>query len=158
MNSTGSTLAREAPRADQPEVAVPFEVELEPAVEAASGVLDDPLAVPAADRARIRVLVVDDERTLRDACVSVLQVEGYTVAATGRGDEALEMMRRARFDIVLLDLYMKQISGLELLKSILAIAPNTIVLIMTGKPSVSSSVEALRLGAWDYLPERKSVV
>lgn len=153
MNSSGSSLARETSRADQSEVAVPFEVGLEPPVEGAGDALDDPLAVPAADRARIRVLIVDDERTLRDACASVLQVEGYTVAAASRGDEALEMMRRSRFDIVLLDLYMKQISGLELLKSILAIAPRTIVLIMTGKPSVSSSVEALRLGAWDYLPK-----
>jgi DNA-binding NtrC family response regulator len=109
--------------------------------------------VPAPLRASIRVLVVDDERTLREGCVSVLQADGYNVISCGRGDEALDMARRQHFDVMLVDLFMTPVPGLEILKSVLASSPNTIVIVMTGNPSVSSSVEALRLGAWDYLPK-----
>src|SRR5947209_14018693 len=55
-------------------------------------------------RASIRVLIVDDDRTLREGSASVLRVQGYNVTAVGRGDEALDLIRRAHFDIVLCDL------------------------------------------------------
>jgi len=109
--------------------------------------------IPASVRGSIRVLVVDDERTLREGCASVLQMDGYTVIGCGRGDEALEMVRRSHFDILLVDLFMTPVSGLEILKSVLGSSPSTIVIVMTGNPSVASNVEALRLGAWDYLPK-----
>jgi DNA-binding NtrC family response regulator len=121
-----------------------------PGVE--TGIADSD-AVPPAVRASIRVLVIDDDRTLREGCASVLQVEGYNVTVSGRGDEALEMVRRAHFDIVLVDLYMTPVSGMEILKAVLAARPSAIVVVMTGNPSVASSVEALRVGAWDYLPK-----
>ena len=104
-------------------------------------------------KASVRVLIIDDDRTLREGCATVLQVEGYNVTVCGRGDEALEMMRRAHFDIVLVDLFMTPVGGMDILKSVLTIRPNTIVIMMTGNASVSSSVEALRIGAWDYLPK-----
>src|SRR3954470_21750996 len=109
--------------------------------------------VPMEARASIRVLVVDDDRILREGCASVLQVEGYTVASSGRGDEAIEMFRRARFDVVLVDLYMTPVPGIEILKAVLEAQPSTIVIVMTGNPSVASSLEAMRIGAWDYLPK-----
>ena len=104
-------------------------------------------------RAAIRILVVDDDRTLREGCVSVLQVEGYNVTSCGRGDEAIEMVRRTQFDVVLVDLYMTPVSGMDILKAVLGANPDAIVVMMTGNPSVNSSVEALRVGAWDYLPK-----
>ena len=64
----------------------------------------DALSPPVASRATIRVLVIDDDRTLREGCASVLQVEGFNVTTSGRGDEALELFRRTRFDIVMVDL------------------------------------------------------
>jgi two-component system response regulator HydG len=109
--------------------------------------------VPQALRSSIRILVVDDDRTLREGCASVLQVEGYNVTVCGRGDEAVEMVRRAQFDLVLVDLYMTPVSGMEILKAVLTARAETIVVMMTGNPSVNSSVEALRVGAWDYLPK-----
>ncbi|HYC50047.1 MAG TPA: sigma-54 dependent transcriptional regulator [Gemmatimonadaceae bacterium] len=109
--------------------------------------------VPRELRASIRILVIDDDRTLREGCSSVLQVEGYNVTSCGRGDEAIEMVRRANYDIVLVDLYMTPVPGMEILKAILAARPESIVVMMTGNPSVNSSVEALRVGAWDYLPK-----
>jgi DNA-binding NtrC family response regulator len=113
----------------------------------------DTAAVSAKLRSSIRILVIDDDRTLREGCASLLQVEGYSVSVSGRGDEAIEMIRRAPFDIVLCDLCMTPVSGIEILKAALEIRPDTIVVMMTGNPSVASSVETLRLGAWDYIPK-----
>jgi DNA-binding NtrC family response regulator len=113
----------------------------------------DSSAVSAKLRSSIRILVIDDDRTLREGCASLLQVEGYSVTVSGRGDEAIEMIRRAPFDIVLVDLCMTPVSGVEILKVALEIRPDTIVVMMTGNPSVASSVETLRMGAWDYIPK-----
>ncbi len=111
------------------------------------------LPIEPATKSSINVLVADDERTLRESCASVLGVEGYNVAVAGRGEEALDMLRRRRFDIVLLDLYMNSTSGMELLAAALAANPDTIAIVITGRPSVETSLEALRAGAWDYLPK-----
>ena len=111
------------------------------------------VALTAEGKGSIRMLVVDDEHTLRESCASVLEMEGFSVLTCGNGDEARNMVKRRQFDIVMLDLNMSQVSGLELLQDTLAAHPSTIVIIMTGNPSVESSLEALRLGAWDYLPK-----
>lgn len=113
----------------------------------------DPLSIPSEIKASIRVLVVDDERTLRESCASVLQMDGYNVTLVGRGEEALDTVKRRKFDIILVDLYMSQISGLDILRATLQAFKDTIVVVMTGNPSVTSSIEALRAGAWDYLPK-----
>src|SRR5258705_376388 len=118
-----------------------------------SGNLNAMLSIGPETKARIRTLVVDVEHTLRESCASVLRLEGYDVTLCGRGQEALEILKRRPFDIVLVDLYMSQVDGLGLLRAALATNPDTIVIVMTGNPSVESSVEALRQGAWDYLPK-----
>ncbi len=101
----------------------------------------------------LRVLVVDDEPSLAQGCASILQVDGHAVTICTRGEEALELVRRQRFEMVLLDLYMSQVPGLELLRACLSANPETLVLVMTGNPSVESSLAALRAGAWDYIPK-----
>src|SRR5438128_468678 len=111
------------------------------------------LAIGADAKARIRILVVDDEHTLRESCATVLRHEGYDVTVCGRGQQALDLLKRRAFDIVLADLYMSQADGLVLLRAALATNHDTIVIVMTGNPSVESSVEALRQGAFDYLPK-----
>ena len=110
------------------------------------------------ERSDLKILIVDDERTLSEGCASVLRSEGYSVATSTRGQEAEDLLRRRRFDIVLLDLYMSEVSGLELLKVVMDVHPETVVIIMTGNPSVNSSLEALAAGAWDYLPKPFSPV
>ena len=75
------------------------------------------------------------------------------MSTCGRGTEARDLVRRREFDIVLLDLYMSQVPGMELLDVCLETTPATLVIMMTGNPSVESSIEALRAGAWDYLPK-----
>jgi two-component system, NtrC family, response regulator AtoC len=101
----------------------------------------------------ITILVVDDEDTLRESCASVLGAEGFDVSVCGKGREARTLLQRRAFDIVLLDLHMGQVSGMDLLAVCLESHPETIIIIMTGNPSVASSIDALREGAWDYLPK-----
>src|ERR1019366_6438914 len=113
----------------------------------------DMLSMPADIKASIRILIVDDERTLRESCASVLRGEGYNVTLAGRGEEALELLRRRQFDLVLVDLFMSQVPGLEILNASLEANRDCLVVVMTGNPSVTSSIEALRMGAWDYLPK-----
>jgi DNA-binding NtrC family response regulator len=109
---------------------------------------------PALDaKSGLRILVVDDDRTLREGCASVLQMDGHALTAVGRGDEAVELVRRRRFDIVLVDLYMTPVTGMDVLKATLEANRDTVVVVMTGNPSVASSIDALRAGAWDYLPK-----
>ncbi|MGH7445222.1 MAG: sigma-54-dependent transcriptional regulator, partial [Longimicrobiales bacterium] len=91
--------------------------------------------------------------TLRETCVSMLRMQGFDVASAGRGDEAMDLLRRRPFDILLLDLYMAPFTGLDLLRVAIARRPETLVIVMTGNPSVASNVEALELGGWDYLPK-----
>jgi DNA-binding NtrC family response regulator len=117
--------------------------------------------IPAADslmispelKASLSVLVIDDERTLRESCRSVLESDGYRVEVCGRGADGLVLVQRRRYDIVLTDLYMSDVSGMDLLKAAVEASPGTIVIVMTGNPSVASNVEALRAGAWDYIPK-----
>src|SRR6266513_1521706 len=102
---------------------------------------------------KLRALIVDDDRTLREGCASVLRNEGFSVEVTGRGEEAIQMVHRSRFDIMLVDVYLEPVSGIDVLKAVMATAPSTLVVLMTGNPSVESSIEAMRIGAWDYLPK-----
>src|SRR2546422_4873882 len=67
--------------------------------------------------ASIRVLIVDDERTLRESCASVLQYEGYQVNVCSRGEEARDTLRHNRFDIALIDLCLPEVSGMQLLRT-----------------------------------------
>jgi DNA-binding NtrC family response regulator len=113
----------------------------------------DPLSISSEVKSSLSILIVDDDRTLREGCASVLQMDGYNVTTLGRGDEAVELVRRRKFDIVLVDLFMTPVPGMEILKAALGAHKDTIVVVMTGNPSVTTSIEALRSGAWDYLPK-----
>jgi DNA-binding NtrC family response regulator len=101
----------------------------------------------------MRALIVDDDRTLREGCASVLRAEGLNVEVSGRGEEAIQMVHRTRYDIMFVDVYLEPVSGIDVLKAVMATAPSTLVVLMTGNPSVDSSIEAMRIGAWDYLPK-----
>src|SRR6266550_4097402 len=104
------------------------------------------LAIGPDARARVRILVVDDEHTLRESCAGVLRHEGYDVTVCSRGQDGLDLLKRRAFDVVLVDLYMTQVDGLALLRAALGTNHDTIVIVMTGNPSVESSVAALPEG------------
>ena len=109
--------------------------------------------IGAEARASIHVLIVDDEYTLRESCASLLRQEGYRVSVCAEGEEAIETVRRRRVDIALIDIYLEGMSGLDLLRGCLEAKPDLLAVMMTGNPSVESSVVALSAGAWDYLPK-----
>jgi len=102
---------------------------------------------------KLRVLVVDDDAALRATCASLLQLAGYDVMVASRSQEALDLLRRFSFDILLVDLHTSHVNGLTLLRTALATRRDTVVIAMTSNPSLDSCVEALREGAWDYLPK-----
>ncbi|HEX8905652.1 MAG TPA: sigma-54 dependent transcriptional regulator [Longimicrobiaceae bacterium] len=101
----------------------------------------------------ITVLIVDDEELLVKSCGQILSSEGYSVHTEGRGRNALDFVRRQRPEIVLTDLMLPDMDGLALLKEIKKLAPETLVVMITGFATVDSSVEAIRAGAYDYIPK-----
>jgi response regulator RpfG family c-di-GMP phosphodiesterase len=78
-------------------------------------------------RETIEVLVVDDEHTLRESCASILRADGFPVTVCARGEDAMELLQRRRFDIILLDLYLPKMSGMDVLEVALKESPGTIV-------------------------------
>jgi DNA-binding NtrC family response regulator len=119
----------------------------------ADTLLPEDTATESATDVPLRILVVDDDHTLRESCASILEIGGHDVTVAARGHEALEFLKRRRFDLALIDLYMADVSGMELLRAGIQANPELIPIVITGKPSVTSSVDALQAGAWDYLPK-----
>jgi len=97
------------------------------------------------------VLVVDDEGAIRYSVSKTLQRIGYQVDEAASGEEALEMIARHEYEVILTDIRMPGLSGVDLLKRIKDISPDGIVILMTGYASLGTAVESLRLGAHDYL-------
>ena len=111
----------------------------------------DPVS-SAATRAGGRLLVVDDQRNMRTTTALVLRQEGYAVDEASSGEEALRMIEAApAFDLVLTDLRMAPMDGLELVRRILELSPGTQVVVMTAYGTIESAVEAMRRGAADYV-------
>src|SRR5215467_5054925 len=110
--------------------------------------VDHPIS-PESESAQI--LVVDDEGAIRYSISKTLQRVGYQVSAAASGEEALEMLADQNFDVVLTDIRMPGLTGVELLSKIREKAPDAIVILMTGYASLGTAVESLRLGAHDYL-------
>jgi len=98
-----------------------------------------------------RVLVVDDERRQRDILQMILEAEGYETTAAGNGRQALQVAEGGGFDVVLTDLKMPDLNGIELLSEILKLQPSPLVVLMTAHGTIDSAVEAMRKGAFDYL-------
>lgn len=100
---------------------------------------------------RIRILVVDDDSLVRRSLCEVLSFEGYSCFNVGDGLEALALLKETPFDIVISDMKMPKMEGLELLKRIKAGYPETAVIMVTGFGSIESAVSAMREGALDYV-------
>ncbi len=101
--------------------------------------------------ARKSILVVDDEKNQREILETILSGEGYDVTTASSGEAAMKFVESRRFDLVLTDLKMTGMDGLELLKELTNFDKSIIVILLTAHGSVDSAVDALRLGAFDYL-------
>src|ERR671939_1376176 len=100
---------------------------------------------------RKSILVVDDEKSQREILEMILSDEGYDVTTAASGEAALKFARDKRYDLVLTDLKMTGMDGIELLQKLLAHDSSIIVILLTAHGSVDSTKEALRRGAFDYL-------
>jgi len=104
-----------------------------------------------ADQAR--VLIVDDEANICRSCVKILAQLDVEVKTALNGVEALALAAEASFEVVVTDLKMTRLGGMEVLRRIRETDPDTRVIVMTGYASVASAVEVMKLGAFDYLPK-----
>jgi DNA-binding NtrC family response regulator len=98
-----------------------------------------------------RVLVVDDEKSMRDLLAITLQKAGYDVTLAEGGEAAIEAIRRDPFDAIITDLRMPKIDGLQVLRSAKELSPDTAVIMVTAVASTETAVEAMKLGAYDYI-------
>jgi two-component system response regulator PilR (NtrC family) len=97
------------------------------------------------------ILLVDDESTTQDTLGMFLETEGYRVATAGSGKEALTRIESEEFDVIVTDVVMPDVSGLEVLERSRVLNPAAAVVVITGHATVEMAIEALRRGAWDYL-------
>ncbi len=98
-----------------------------------------------------RLLIVEDEETLRESLIRVFSREGYDVLGAGSAEAAMEMIDADVLDLVISDIILPGFDGIELLKRIKEKQPETVVIIMTAYASVETAVDALRAGAYDYV-------
>lgn len=100
---------------------------------------------------KANILIVDDERTIRESLEMILKEEGYETAVASNGKEALNIASAKPFDVIITDLKMPEMDGMTLLNKCMKICPQTSVIIITAHGSLDSAIEALRIGAYDYI-------
>src|SRR3954462_7665964 len=98
-----------------------------------------------------RILVVDDERVIREILSDFLSLEGYVVRTVEDGMEALKELQRRSYNLVISDLKMPNMTGLELIERITALGIPVLTVIMTGFGTVETAIEAMKQGAYDYI-------
>ncbi len=97
------------------------------------------------------LLIVDDERATRESLEEILTLEGFQVALAESGEEALAVLRETPIDLMLLDLKMKGMDGLQTTETAKQIAPDTVIIMLTAHGTLESAIAAMRRGAFDYL-------
>ncbi|MDP2167162.1 MAG: sigma-54 dependent transcriptional regulator [Thermodesulfovibrionales bacterium] len=100
---------------------------------------------------RHKILVIDDEEIVRVSCLRSLSAKGYSVKTAKSGTEGLMMLDKSPFDVVLTDLKMPDMDGIEVLTRIKDKSPDTEIIVITGYGTVSSAVQAMKYGAFDYI-------
>ncbi|HAR46148.1 MAG TPA: Fis family transcriptional regulator, partial [Nitrospiraceae bacterium] len=99
----------------------------------------------------LKILIAEDEEITLKHLVNALQLEGHEVTGVSRGDDALRLVEDRRFDVLIADIKMPGMTGIELLGTIRERNIETDVIVVTGFGSVGSAVEAMKLGAYDYV-------
>ena len=98
-----------------------------------------------------KILVVDDEEVTRLSLAEILSLEGYEVASARSGEEALQKLEKETFDLVLADLVMKEVDGLQVMEAAKKLSPEIVVIMLTAYGTLESAIQAMRQGAYDYL-------
>jgi len=97
------------------------------------------------------ILVIDDEESMRAGCIQTLAEDGYRVRAVENGRKGLDRTNKESFDVILLDLKLPGIPGMEVLTRLKENDPNSVVIVITGYATIDSAVEAMKRGAYDFL-------
>jgi two-component system, NtrC family, response regulator AtoC len=100
---------------------------------------------------RVRLLIVDDEQTIRKLCITVGEALGFICLEADSGESALVLLEEQPVHMILSDMVMPQMSGLEFLEKVKKLLPRTEVALMTGHGSIETAVQAMKLGAYDYI-------
>jgi two-component system response regulator AtoC len=108
-------------------------------------------AVLTKDELRIRLLIVDDEQSIRKLCMTVGEALGFICVEAESGESALALLEEQRVHMILSDMVMPHMSGLEFLEKVKKLLPRTEVALMTGHGSIETAVQAMKLGAYDYI-------
>jgi len=108
--------------------------------------------------AKNRILVADDEEALRNVLSSELEGEGYTVKSAADGQEAITLVQKNDFDLILLDIKMPNVDGFEVLKYVKDHAPKTKVVMLTGFADLKNAIESKKLGAEDFVSKPYDLV
>jgi two-component system nitrogen regulation response regulator NtrX len=103
------------------------------------------------------ILVVDDERNVRSSLKGILEDEGFETCCVGSGEECLSAITRTEFDVVMLDVWLPGMDGLQVLEAIRRAAPSTSVIMISGHASIESAVRATKLGAFDFIEKPLSL-
>jgi len=105
------------------------------------------------DSFKPKILVVDDEKVIREGCHEALSSEGFNVILAENGEQGLKMIGKEHFDIILLDLMMPGLSGFEVLSHVKKLHPDTVIIVITGYATIEHSIEAMKNGAFDFIPK-----
>ncbi len=111
------------------------------------------MSTGAGAKVKGRILVVDDESRIREACRMVLEEMGFDVVLAADGEQGLALIRDRHFDIILVDLMMPVMSGFDVLAAVREHHPDTVVIVITGYATVEHSIEAMKKGAFDFIPK-----
>ena len=98
-----------------------------------------------------RILIIEDEKSMREVLRILLEEEGYEITAASNGLEGMEYLRDDIFDLVVTDIKMPKADGFEVLKKVKELSPSTIVIMITAFGTTESTIEAMKLGAYDYI-------
>jgi len=101
--------------------------------------------------ANTTILSIEDDDFVRDIIVAFLEDVGFNVLQAINGREGLEVFRKEKPDLVLMDLRMPEMDGLEVLKNVTAESPDTPAIVVSGMGTIGDAIHALKLGAWDYI-------
>ncbi len=97
------------------------------------------------------ILVVDDERTMRESLQEILELEGFQVSQAENGEAALEILKQTTIDLMLLDLKMTGMDGIQVTEQAKQLAPETVIIMLTAHGTLESAIATMRRGAFDYL-------
>ena len=100
-----------------------------------------------------RILVVDDEMGIREGCKRALSAEGYAVDEAEDGSSGFQKVKKSPYDLILVDLMMPRMGGLDLIQKVHQIDPEIIIVVITGYATIETAVESTKRGAYDYLPK-----